>query len=383
MPTNELTARHFATRQPVTVRWSGGAITEITEASGAPENLWVAPAIVDLQVNGYAGVDFQRDGVTRDELLRAVRGLHAAGCARILLTLTTDHWPRMLERLRHFATLRAASPELSAAIAGWHMEGPFLSREPGFCGAHDPACMSDPTPERMRELREAAGDLPVLLTLAPERLGAVAAIVEAAALGIKVSLGHCNPSAEQLRLAVAAGAVAFTHLGNGCPQQLDRHDNILWRVFDTPGLRVGLIPDQVHVSPALFRVLHRQLDAGRIWYTTDAVAPAGAPPGRYTVGRLDVDVGPDQIVRQPGRTNFAGSALRPMQGVMRAARTLKCAWQEVWPRCSTQPCELAGLHAGMAVGEPATFCELKTDAAGTICGGATYVGGVRHELAVG
>ena len=171
--------------------------------------------------------------------------------------------------------------------------------------------MCDPKPEYVRELRELTAGDPVLLTLAPERPGALEAIELAASLGIKVSLGHCNPSAEVLSAAVQAGATSFTHLGNGIPQQLARHDNILWRALETPGLFVGLIPDRIHVSPALFRIFHRQLGASRIWYTTDAVSPAGMPPGRYTLGRLEIEVGPDQVVRHPGQTNFAGSALRP------------------------------------------------------------------------
>src|SRR5256886_5679973 len=88
-------------------------------------------------------------------------------------------------------------------------------------------------------------------------------------------------------------ASAFTHLGNGCPRELDRHDNILWRVFETPGLTVSLIPDSIHVSPAPFRLFHRELAS--ICYTTDAMSAAGAPPGLYKIGSLEVEVGPDLI----------------------------------------------------------------------------------------
>ena len=102
------------------------------------------------------------------------------------------------------------------------------------------------------------------------------------------------------------------------------------------GLTVSLIPDG-HVSPALFRVAHGCFPVEAIYYTTDAVAAAGAPPGRYTVGELEVEVGPDQIVRQPGQTNFAGSALRPVQGVFSAAQMLRCPWQQAWTAASVQP----------------------------------------------
>ena len=158
-----------------------------------------------------------------------------------------------------------------------------------------------------------------------------------------------------------AGATGFTHLGNGCPRELDRHDNILWRVLETPGLTIGLIHDGIHVSPALFRLLHRELGADAIYYTTDAMSAAGAPPGRYKLGAVDVEVGADQIVRQPGKSNFAGSALRPCDGVFRAAQMLNCPWQEAWDRSAHNPARWMGLSLSFAVGRPADFCLLKFD----------------------
>jgi N-acetylglucosamine-6-phosphate deacetylase len=365
MNSGELTARHFATRQPVRLRWADGVLTALEAAPAASEDRWLAPALFDAQVNGYAGVDFQGDGLTADDLLHAARGLRAAGCARFLLTLITDEWPRLTARLRHLVALRSQSPELKSAIAGWHIEGPFLSDQPGFCGAHNPAVMGDPRPEHIRELRALTGDDPLLLTLAPERRGALEAIQLAVSLGAKVSLGHTNAPADVLAQAVRAGATMFTHLANGCPRELDRHDNIVWRVCDTPGLTPSLIPDRIHVSPAPFRVLHRALN-GNCFYTTDAMSAAGAPPGRFRFAGMDLEVGADQIVRQPGKTNFAGSALRPVEGVFRAAEMLGGPWQVTWPRLSEIPARLLGLRHELAVGEPATFCVLEVSPAGEL-----------------
>jgi N-acetylglucosamine-6-phosphate deacetylase len=219
--------------------------------------------------------------------------------------------------------------------------------------------MVDPTPGHIRELRETAGNDPLMLTLAPERQNAIAAIEQATDLGIKVSLGHTNASTKRLKQALQYGAVAFTHLGNGCPRELDRHDNILWRVFETRGLKVSLIPDAIHVSSALFRLIHRELGAENIFYVSDAMAAAGAPPGRYRLGHLDLEVGEDQMVRLPGTANFAGSALRPIDGVLRAAEMLDCSWQAVWPRLSEKPARLMDFDVGLAVGRRADFCLLE------------------------
>ena len=363
MNSGEHSAFYYTTREPVRVTWREGKILSLTKTEEQPAtNLWLAPALVDLQINGYGGVDFQRDGLSLEQLLRASRALRRDGCGKFFFTLITDEWPKMLARLEHARRLRAQSPELQDALAGWHMEGPFLSEQRGFCGAHNPARMIDPTPEHLHTLRAVTGHDPVLLTLAPERAGAIDAIRLARTLGMTVSLGHTDASAEVLRAAVEAGATGFTHLGNGCPRELDRHDNILWRIADEPRLGASLIPDGLHVSPAPFRLLHRLLDAGRlIYYTTDAMAAAGAGPGRYTLGELEVEVGADQVVRQPGRTNFAGSALTPFEGVFRAAKMLNGPWQECWRRFSEAPAQWVGLRNEIRIDEPAAFCLITLD----------------------
>ena len=363
MNSGEHSAFYYTTREPVCVTWREGKILSLTKTEEQPAtNLWLAPALFDLQINGYGGVDFQRDGLSLEQLLRASRALRRDGCGKFFFTLITDEWPKMLARLEHARRLRAQSPELQDALAGWHMEGPFLSEQRGFCGAHNPARMIDPTSEHLHALRAVTGHDPVLLTLAPERAGAIDAIRLARALGMTVSLGHTDASAEVLRAAVEAGATGFTHLGNGCPRELDRHDNILWRIADEPRLGASLIPDGLHVSPAPFRLLHRLLDAGRlIYYTTDAMAAAGAGPGRYTLGELEVEVGADQVVRQPGRTNFAGSALTPFEGVFRAAKMLNGPWQECWRRFSETPAQWVGLRNEIRVDEPAAFCLITLD----------------------
>ncbi|MFH0939113.1 MAG: N-acetylglucosamine-6-phosphate deacetylase [Planctomycetota bacterium] len=360
MNDGEISALHFVTRQPVRVRWHEDKITAIEPAPPPlPKDVWIAPTLTDLQVNGYGSVDFHGDGPTREGLLTAARALERDGCGQILLTLTTSEWSVLTTKLKRIRDWRNQTPELRAAIAGWHIEGPFLSPISGFVGAHPPQWMINPTPTHIRELREITGSDALLLTMAAEQPGVLDIIPLAVSLGIRISLGHTNASADTIQAAVDAGATVFTHLGNGCPQALDRHDNILWRVFETPGLHPGLIPDKVHVSPALFRIIHRLIPHDRLWYTTDAVSPAGALPGRYTMLGKEFEVGTDQIVREPGKTNFAGSALRPLEGIFRATEMLNCPWQEAWLRYSKQPREMMGLDAQqLAVGKDASFCVL-------------------------
>lgn len=368
--------------KPRARRWTvkAGRVARVEAADpNTPAEDWLLPPLLDVQINGYAGVDYQAADLTQEQLLRAVRGLRRAGCTRFLPALITDRWEALLGKLRHLRQLRLASAELRSAIVGWHIEGPFLSSEPGFHGAHDPALMLDPTPEHIHALREAAGEDLLLLTLAPGREGAIPAITLATSLGMKVSLGHTNASAATLRAAVAAGATGFTHLANACPQLLDRHDNILWRVMDTPGLTVSLIADTRHVSPALFRLVHRLLPGDKIIYTTDAMSAASAPPGRYRLGTLEMAVGDDRIVRQPGQTNFAGSALTPVEAVFNAADMLGASWLETWERMSVGPARWLGQPTGLAAGQPADFCLVRASADGTLERLRTFCAGEEVE----
>src|SRR5262245_21129689 len=214
MSDGDICARHFRSGKSIRVRWRDGQIRSVRVLKQpSPPDRWIAPTLLDLQVNGYGGIDFQQDRVSLAELLLATRRLRAAGCGRYLLTLMTEDWSRMLERLRRFRTLRRQSRELRHAIAGWHIEGPFLSAEPGYCGAHDPSFMIDPAPKHLRELRRITKNDPLLLTLAPERSGALDAVPLAASLGMRVSLGHTNAPIDTIAQAIQRGAAAFTHLG--------------------------------------------------------------------------------------------------------------------------------------------------------------------------
>lgn len=389
MKASALVARDYRNGQPVRVDWEESVLTGITPVSSAGElDTWVAPALVDLQVNGFAGTDFRADTVSEADLTRAIDGLHRSGCTRFLLTLFTEEWETLLGRLVRLRALRQSSAVFRHAVAGWHIEGPFLSATPGFCGAHPADAMRDPSEAAIRDLRRCTGSDPVLLTLAPERTGAVSAIREAVSLGMRVSLGHSDASTAQIDAAVAAGATGFTHLGNGCPPALDRHDNILWRILDRSDLTVSLIPDQVHVSPPLFRIVHRLLPPGRIVYVSDAMAGAGSGPGVYRLGSLELAVGADQRVRLPGTPLYAGSALRPVDGVERAAAMLGGAvlpgstpgegapWAGAWDRFSTVPAAWMALPAGLQPGAPADFCVVQTAGDGTIRTVRVWSGGL-------
>jgi len=357
MSDGELIGRDFQTNQVVKISWREGCITSYSPVDAKEECVgWIAPPLFDMQINGYGGIDFQQDTLTESELLTSVKALYRDGCTHFLLTLITDKWDALIRRLRHLRQIRSRCPELLSAIAGWHIEGPFLSRKSGFHGTHNPECMLNPTVDLLDELRHTVPGDPLLITLAPELPGSIEAIKWAVTSGMTVSVGHTDAPQEVLSDAVKAGATGFTHLGNGCPSELNRHDNILWRVFETPNLVVSLIPDQIHISPALFRLIHRVMPPERIVYISDAMAAGGAPPGTYPLGALRLMVGPDEVVKLPEQSNYAGSALRPITAIHRAGAMLGCNWKAAWRMYSTQPKQYMNILQPIELGKEATFC---------------------------
>ena len=177
MSRGEIHAWNILDSQPVLAKWDNGHFTEITTTENPPAKAkWIGPPLVDIQVNGYAGVDFQQDDLSETDLLQVVEQLGQACCEKILFTLVTDDWEAMTRRLARAKQFRDANPKLGQAIAGWHIEGPFLSAKTGYCGAHPADKMLKPTRERIAELRALAGDDPLLLTMAPEVNGALKAV---------------------------------------------------------------------------------------------------------------------------------------------------------------------------------------------------------------
>lgn len=277
--------------------------------------------LFDLQVNGFGGVDFQSP-TTLDAVRHACVRLRECGMDRNLVTFITDSPEALLGKLRAFEEYRRQDSIIRDTLVGYHLEGPYLSAEPGYRGAHPEDLMCDPDWAEFQRQQEVAGGAIRLVTLAPERNGAEEFIFNATQSGVRISLGHTNASELQIDAAIQAGATLCTHLGNGCPELLPRHHSIIHRLLARDELTACLIPDGIHLPPGVLRNLFRAKPSGKVILTTDAMAAAGAGPGRYRIGRLEVEVGTDEVVRMPGASNFAGSALRLDQGVERAAKWL-------------------------------------------------------------
>lgn len=185
----------------------------------------------DLQVNGFAGVDFNRPDLTADDLNRACRAIQNDGAQFFCPTVITDSIDHMTACLTNIATLRQHDPLAQQLIPGLHIEGPFLNETPGYIGAHPTQHARPANLDDIKRLLDSAQGLTRIVTLAPERDPNSAVTRYLADQNITVAAGHCDPSLDELRAAIDAGLTLFTHLGNGCPLQLHRHDNIIQRVL--------------------------------------------------------------------------------------------------------------------------------------------------------
>ncbi len=297
--------------------------------------------LFDLQVNGFAGVDFQRP-LGRSDLRGACEALHAHGTTRILATFITDRTDALAQKLAAFEAMRRDDDLIRDTIVGYHLEGPYLSGEPGYRGAHPGELMKEPDLAEFSRWQDAAGGAIRLVTLAPERNGSAEFIAAVTARGVRVSLGHTAADDREIDAAIRAGATLCTHLGNGCPGDLPRHDNIIHRLLARDELIACFIPDGVHLPPFVLRNLFRAKPPDKVLLTTDAMAAAAAPPGRYTLGALEMDVGSDRIVRMPGAKNFAGSALTLDTGVANAAAWLDLPAERAHELASLAPTRALG-----------------------------------------
>ena len=249
---------------------------------------------VDLQVNGYLGIDFSDPALSPDAARKTCRALLAHGTAAFLPTIVTSAHDTYRRNLPLLASL-LQEQEFAGRLLGLHLEGPFISPEPGARGVHNPAHIRPPDPIELDELIELSSATVKLITIAAEIPGADEFIRHAVSRGIAVSLGHqlANPSA--LAKAAESGATALTHLGNGIPAMIPRHENPLWAGMSEDQLNGMIITDGHHLPPPVIKCILRAKGIERSIVVSDAAPIAGMPPGPYHA------LGNDVILEASGR----------------------------------------------------------------------------------
>jgi N-acetylglucosamine-6-phosphate deacetylase len=274
----------------------------------------------------------------------AVTALRRHRMTAIFFTLITDSVDALCRKLECIEKLRTQDESIAATVRGYHLEGPWISTEPGYHGAHPKEHACEPSLEDYRRLRDAAGGNLKLITLAPEVEGCELIMEAARTDGIRIGLGHTNASEAAIDRAIRAGATLAIHVGNAVPLHLHRHDNVVQRLLARDELIACLIPDGIHLPPFVLQNYFRAKSSRNVIFTTDCMAAAGAPPGTYTVGPHEMEVGSDGIVHLPGDSRFAGSSLTLDKGVENIVKWLALDRAEAVALCSTVPAKHFGIE---------------------------------------
>jgi N-acetylglucosamine-6-phosphate deacetylase len=339
----QLTGRICGTEGVSRIDIDDGRITGIASVAAAPEEWpWIAPGLIDIQVNGFAGHSLNVPEVIAEDVVAIAEAQYPTGVTTFCPTVTGGSAERMTRSLRAVAEARRQG-RLADRMPLIHLEGPYLSPEDGPRGAHLKEFIRPPDGDEFQRFQEAAEGLIGLVTLAPEVEGALPFIEKFVAAGIIAAIGHTNASTEIIDAAIRAGASLSTHLGNGSHALIPRHPNYIWDQLAADELWASFIVDGHHLPPAVVQCFLRCKGVERSILTTDAIQFAGQPPGRYTVAGRTVEVSEAGRVSLVGTPYLAGSCLEMYRGVANVVRFSDLTLAQALTIASTNPARLLGL----------------------------------------
>lgn len=349
-----LTGHDPDTGRPIAVTVRSGLIAAIDP--GPPDvSHWLAPGLIDLQVNGFAGFDLNADGLTPATVIDLTRALWRTGVTTFVPTIVTASHDRIARALAAIAVARRADPLVAHAIPYAHLEGPHISTQDGPRGVHDAAQVRPPSLAEFDDWQAVSADLVGMVTLSPHYPTACAYTAELTGRGIHVAIGHTHAEPAQITAVVDAGARLSTHLGNGAHAMLARHPNYLWTQLAEQRLTAGFIADGHHLPADTLTAMIRAKGLSRSVLVSDAVALAGLPAGRYQtpVGGA-VDLRPDGRLTQEGTAYLAGAARGLADGVAQAVISARLTLGEAIGLATDQPARFVGGGRGtVTVGAPA------------------------------
>ena len=331
--------------------------------------------LFDLQINGYAGVDFNDAALTPDALDHALHAMLRSGVTACLPTLITAPEDVLAARFAALDAAVARSRLGPVMVPGYHLEGPFLNAMPGYAGCHPAAAMVPPDRTMIQRLAAELHRPILLLTLAPERDGAVELIAWARSVGIVTAMGHTAATTADVALAADAGLRLSTHLGNALPQPQPKFLNPLMAQLAEDRLHASFIADGIHIPPTALKVLLRAKGLERSILVTDATAGAAAPPGIYDFAGMRIERGADGSVREPGSPVLAGSALCLDQAVRNVVVWGLAPFETAVAMASVHPSAL--LASGVEKAEGAVVWDE------ALCPVDVEVGGVRWRRKIG
>jgi N-acetylglucosamine-6-phosphate deacetylase len=335
------------------------SISSVNPVLGLPEpDAYLAPGFIDLQVNGFGGVDYNSPTTPVQRIAASIRALHSTGVTAFFPTVITGPPEVMLGAIQNLARAKQELGESAASIAGFHMEGPHISPEDGPRGAHPAPWVRPPDLNEFRRWQDAAQDQIRLVTLSPEWPQAPSYIDRLTREGVAVSIGHTKATREQIQDAVRAGATLSTHLGNGAHATLPRHPNYIWEQLAEDRLAASFIVDGHHLPDSFLRVALRAKGIERSILVTDAVAPAMCAPGAYQLGEVDIELRSDGRVTMKSAERLAGSSLRMDHAIGNVMRMAGVTLAEAVTMATRNPARVGRIGARMRGLEPGALADL-------------------------
>ena len=330
---------------PVEITIADDRVQSIREVTTADSEIWIAPAPIDIQVNGFAGFDLNVATVTPADVCAMVRALWRVGTGFLCPTVVTASFEGISNSLRAIIKACKADALVAHSVLGIHLEGPYISPEDGPRGAHPLEHVREPDWDEFRQWQDIAEGNISIVTLAPEKKGAIGFIEKLVANGIVVALGHTNASADDIQAAIDAGAKLSTHLGNGAHALIRRHPNYIWEQLGADELWASLIVDGHHLPPSVAKSMIRAKTLDRCVLVSDAVALAGMEPGTYQFAERSVELTTDRCVRLVGTEYLAGSAIELARGVENSVRFAGISLKEAVSLATLQPMRLLNAKA--------------------------------------
>jgi N-acetylglucosamine-6-phosphate deacetylase len=349
--------RDPATGRPLRVRIEDGRIAAVETGPDGLE-AWLAPGLVDVQVNGWGGHDLNAPGLTVDTVSAFVRAVLATGTTTMLPTLITASEDRLVASLAAIARARADDPVVARAVPGIHVEGPHVSPDDGPRGAHPREHVRPPDTGLFDRLQQAAGGLVRVLTLSPHWDGTADYVRHLAARGVHVAIGHSDAAPGAVAEAAAAGAVLSTHLGNGIAAMLPRHPNLIWAQLAEDRLSASFIADGHHLPRDTLTAMLRAKGVEHSLLVSDATALGGLAPGIYRqpIGG-EVELTAEGRLGVRGTPYLAGAARSLADGVATVARILGIG--DAIRLATANPARFAGQGGSLAVGQPADLIRFR------------------------
>tara|TARA_Y100000815_G_scaffold264618_1_gene280485 strand:- start:405 stop:1556 length:1152 start_codon:yes stop_codon:yes gene_type:complete len=359
----QLEGLHYKTREPVKITVKNGYITAVEKHTGTPENS-IAPGLVDLQVNGFKGIDFNEDGLTVEDVFEVTEQLWKVGITTYFPTLITNSDEHIQATLKVINEACQQNELVNKTIQGIHLEGPFLSKKNGPRGAHPLEHIKAPDWNLFSKWQDVADGRIKMITLSPEWENAAQFIQKCTTWGVLVAIGHTAATSLQIDEAVKAGAKISTHLGNATHLELPRHHNYIWDQLAAEGLWASLIADGFHLPENVLKVFLKQKH-GKCILVSDCTKFAGLTAGKYTThiggevelsdsGRLFIKDNPQML---------AGSAQSLTWCIDHLVNTGITTFSEAIDMASFKPLSFINNKSikDFQIGEPADFILFKSE----------------------